>query len=58
MPVNDINALKSRFNSALRNGVTSREVESLIKLVKDGGGVTTSERRQLRELFIANGDKF
>ncbi|MEN9799672.1 MAG: hypothetical protein RL653_3369 [Pseudomonadota bacterium] len=58
MPVNDINALKSRFNSALRNGVTTREVESLIKLVKDGGGVTNSERRQLRELFIANGDKF
>ena len=58
MPVNDINALKTRFTSALKNGVTSREVESLIKQVKDGGGVTNSERRQLRELFIANGDKF
>jgi hypothetical protein len=59
MPVNDINALKSRFSSALRSGtVSKREVDGLIKLVKDGGGVTNSERRQLRELFIANGDKF
>ena len=56
---NDINALKTRFTSALKNGSVSRsEVDGLIKLVKDGGGVTNRERRQLRELFIANGDKF
>jgi hypothetical protein len=56
---NDINSLKTRFTSALKNGnVSKSEVDGLIKLVKDGGGVTNSERRQLRELFIANGDKF
>ncbi len=59
MPVNSVDALKSRFNTALSSGrVSSYETESLISLVKDGGGVTNSERRQLREQFIANQDKF
>ncbi len=56
---NSVDALKLRFNSALSDRkVSSSETESLIALVKDGGGVTNSERRQIREQFIANQDKF
>ena len=56
---NSVDALKNRFNSYLRDGkLNSWETESLIRLTKDGGGVTNSERRQIREMFIANGDKF
>jgi hypothetical protein len=56
---NDINAIKTRFTRyASDKKITSAETDALIKLCKDGGGVTNSEKRQIRELFIANGDKF
>ena len=59
MPVNSVDALKSRFNAALLDGrVTTQESDDIIALVKDGGGVTNSERRQVREQFILHGDKF
>ena len=59
MPVNSVEALKSRFNQALRDGrVSSYEAQGLIALVKDGGGVTNSERRQLRELFYGSESRF
>ncbi len=59
MPVNSVDALKNRFNAALLDGkVTSQESDEIIALVKDGGGVTNSERRQVREQFILHGDKF
>jgi hypothetical protein len=57
--VNSVDALKTRFSATLADRkVTLPEAEELIALVKDGGGVTNSERRQLREQFIANGDVF
>lgn len=56
---NNIEALKSRFTSALRDGrVSAREAEGLIALARDGGGVTQSERRHVREMFVVHGDKF
>ena len=58
-PVNSVAALKARFNTAVEDRkVTKQEVEELINQVKDGGGVTNSERRQLREQFIVHGDVF
>lgn len=58
--VNSAEALKNRFMTALQSGgkVYSREAKSIIALAKDGGGVTQSERRQLRELFVVHGDSF
>src|SRR5687768_461380 len=59
MPVNSISALKSKFSQATEDKVvTTAEVEALIELVKDGGGVTNSERRQIREKFIQKKDLF
>ncbi len=59
MPVNSITNLKQTFTDAAKDSsVSLAEAESLIALVKDGGGVTASERRQLRELFVANKDRF
>lgn len=59
MPFNSVDVLKAKVDLALRDRrVTQEEAESLISLVKDGGGVTNSERRQLREAFIANEDRF
>src|SRR5687767_5133326 len=59
MPVNSVEALKARFNTAIDDRkVTKQEVEEMIELVKDGGGVTNSERRQIREQFIVSGDVF
>jgi hypothetical protein len=59
MPVNSVDALKSRFTSVLSDRTVSlAEAQELIDLVKDGGGVTQSERRQLREQFITSTDLF
>src|SRR3954470_4020943 len=56
---NDINAIKTTFTKYLSNSkISSDETNKLIALCKDGGGVTNSEKRQIRELFIANQDKF
>ncbi len=58
-PVNSVQELKRRFNRVVRDQrVTAREAEGLIRLVKDGGGVTHSERRHFREQFILNKDLF
>ncbi len=52
MPVNSVEALKSKYMQVTGDRkVTLAEAEQLISLVKDGGGVTNSERRQLREGF-------
>lgn len=58
-PVNSAEALKTRFLAAVADGRVNRgEAESLATLARDGGGVTQSERRQLRELYVIHGDKF
>jgi hypothetical protein len=51
--------IKSRFKAVLadRKG-TLEEAEQLISLIKDGGGIENSERRQFREQYILNRDLF
>ncbi|MGA9525906.1 MAG: C2 family cysteine protease [Myxococcaceae bacterium] len=59
MPLNSVDALKSRFNSALADGRISRsEVDQLISQVKDGGGVTQAENKAFQEQFGQHVDKF
>lgn len=59
MPVHSIDELKTRFTSLLADGrIDLADAQALIAQVKDGDGVTQSERRQLREQFIAHKDAF
>lgn len=59
MPVkNDVNLLKKNFTKALADGkVTDKEARSLVTSVSRNK-VTQSERRQFRETFYENRDKF
>ncbi len=59
MPLNSVDALKSRFNSALADGRISRsEVDQLIAQVKVGGGVTQAENLAFQDQFEQHVDKF
>ena len=59
MPVNSVAQLKKTFAGFAADGaVSADEAQKLVELVKDGAGVTASERRQLRDLFTARGDTF
>jgi Calpain family cysteine protease len=59
MPINSVDALKSRFATALEDGrITRSEADALIAHVKDGGGVTPEERQALQDLFGVHLDSF
>ncbi len=58
-PVNSIDTLKRRFAEVAQDRkVTLDEANQLVELVKDGGGVTYSERRHFREQFALHRDLF
>lgn len=59
MPLNSVDALKARFRNAAKDGrITRAECEELLRAVKDGGGVTDSERRHLRDQVAVFRDRF
>src|SRR5688500_13347118 len=58
MPINSVATLKTLFKTSMSDRrLLVKEAEKLVDSVKKDG-VSGSERRQLRELVLANEDKF
>ncbi len=59
MPINSVDAIKSRFATALQDGrITRSEAAEMLDHVKDGGGVTPDESKALQELVELHVDQF